>query len=282
MSYTLTKGERISTILKDMGNNSSEEPLSVLVLGQVGLGQGGQWHFAPDLVDTIILLHFNPETGVVNLISLPRDLYGDFGESRIKINKVVSSHKTEGLLKILPEITGIEVDKYVVLNLELVKEVVDGLGGIKIDLAEPVYDPVGSFSLDTGTNYLNGEDTAWLIRNRYAPEGDFFREKNQHLVLGAIFTKFDSLSSFKKTSFLFRMLPQISKSTSNFRLGETISDFREIDKIQFNSIVLDFNTELWQSTSLPSLVGEGEYVLIPKAGINEYEKVKEYIQEHLQ
>ena len=31
--------------------------ISVLILGQVAEGQGGQWHFAPGLTDTIVLLY---------------------------------------------------------------------------------------------------------------------------------------------------------------------------------------------------------------------------------
>ncbi|PIR98288.1 MAG: hypothetical protein COT89_00140 [Candidatus Colwellbacteria bacterium CG10_big_fil_rev_8_21_14_0_10_42_22] len=280
-SYAILKGEKIDTIWKNGTSENLKEPFSVLVMGQVGKGQGGQWHFAPDLADTIVLIQFNPETEMINLISLPRDLYGDFGDYRFKINRVISDSRIDEVMLTLPAISGIETKNYVILDLSVVKEIVDGLGGIQIELAEPIYDPVGSFYLKAGTNHLNGEDVVWLIRNRYAPQGDFFREKNQHLVLEAIFNKFNELTSLKKTSFIFRMLPQISKSTSNFSLGQTISNFRDVKNIGFNSIVLDFDTKLWQSMRIPNPSGEDAYVLVPKDGINQYKPVKEYIQEHL-
>jgi LCP family protein required for cell wall assembly len=273
--------EKISIMPGGTNTNSINEPLSVVALGQVGVGQGGRWHFAPNLTDSIVLIHFRPETKMVNLISIPRDLYGNFGDERIKINQVASDGKILELLKMLSEITGIETDKYVIFDLDLVKGVIDGLGGINIDLPTATYDPVGSFNLSAGANHLNGEDAVWLIRNRYAPQGDFFREKNQHLVLEAIFTQFNQLTALEKTSFIFRILPYLSQSVSNFSLGEAISNLKDIDRVSFNSIVLDFDTELWQSSKTPNPTGEGAYVLIPKKGINEYGAVRSYIEERL-
>ena len=281
VSYGAFGGERVNVISKKADINNNSEPFSVIAFGQVGVGQGGKWHFAPDLADAIVLVHFNPETGVVNLISLPRDLYGDFGDERIKINRVTTNGKVSEFSEALSEITGIETNKYVIFDLSLVKEVIDGLGGINVDLPTAVYDPVGSFSLSAGNNYLDGEEAVWLIRNRYAPQGDFFREKNQHLVLEAIFTRFNQLTALEKTSFIFRILPHLSKSISNFSLGETISSFRDVREISFNSIVLDFDTELWQSSRIPNPTGEDAYVLIPKEGINEYGAVKSYIETRL-
>src|SRR4030042_223043 len=151
-------------------NEPQPEEVAVLVLGQVGVGQGGQWHFAPELVDTITLFYYQPASDVVNLISLPRDLYGSFGDSQLRINRVVKDDKIMDLLGKMPEITGMQVDKYLIVDLATIKQVVDGLGGIDVNLADEVADPVGSFVLPSGPSHLNGEDAVWLIRNRYAPE----------------------------------------------------------------------------------------------------------------
>jgi len=281
ISYEALKEEKVGIISKGEEINNTNESFSVLALGQVGVGQGGQWHFAPDLADSIVLIYFRPETKVINLISLPRDLYGDFGDERIKINRITTNDKIPEFVEELSEITGIETDKYVIFDLNLVEEVIDGLGGINVDLPADVYDPVGSFSLSAGANYLNGEEAAWLIRNRYAPQGDFFREKNQHLVIEAIFVRFNQLNALEKTSFIFRMLPNLTRSVSNFSLGESISNLRDVGEISFNSIVLDFDTKLWQSSKIPNPTGEDAYVLIPEEGINEYGAVRSYIETRL-
>ena len=282
LSYVFLSNEKVAVISKEINTSSNNEPLSILALGQVGIGQGGQWHFAPDLADAIVLLYFRPETKVVNLISLPRDLYGDFGDERIRINRVITNDKLPEFLGALSEITGIATDKYVIFDLNVVQEVINNLGGIDINLPVPVYDPVGSFGLEAGDNHLSGEEAVWLIRNRYAPQGDFFRERNQHLVLGAIFARFDQLSALEKTSFIFRVLPYLSQSASNFSLGESIASLRDVKGISFNSIVLDFDTGLWQNSTVTSTDGEEAYILIPKEGINQYETVRSYIATRLQ
>lgn len=281
LSYAMLSGEKIEVVSKEIEINDADSPLSILTLGQVGSGQGGQWHFAPDLADAIVLLYFRPETGVVNLISLPRDLYGDLGGERIRINRVITNNKLPELLAALVEITGIETTKYVVFDLSLVKEVIDNLGGIEVNLPTSIYDPIGSFNLSAGDNHLNGEEAVWLIRNRYAPQGDFFREHNQHLVLEAIFTRFDQLNSLEKTSFLFRVLPRLSQSISNFSLGELIPSLSDTGGVSFNSIVLDFDTGLWQNSTITGTDGEEAYILIPKEGINQYAAVRLYIESRL-
>ena len=261
-------------------STSEIEDINILVLGKVGEGQGGQWHTAPDLVDTIFVVNLDKDSGVANLISLPRDLYGDIGDQRIRVNRILYDDKIEDFLNLIPEIIGLEVQRYVVVDLDTVAAIVDSLGGIDVVLPENVVDPISGFTLSKGARTLSGEDATWLIRNRFAPEGDFFREKNQHLVVEAIFAKFNSLSSLGKTAFMFQMLPHVSKSETNFGTGVLLSELKHLDEIEFNSVVLDFKTELLESSIIPVSGGEA-YVLTPKEGINQYDKIKEFIQNNL-
>lgn len=268
--------ERVSRIDRETSEQDNKD-VAVLILGKVGVGQGGQWHAAPNLVDTIVLTYFQEDTNTANLISLPRDLYGEVGGDNIKLTHLVTENKIEDFLGILPSITGVNTDKYVVIELGVFEAIVDGLGGIDVDLPERVTDPITKFTLDAGPQRLNGEDAAWLIRNRYAPEGDFFREKNQHLVVEAIFKKFNSLSSIRKTAFAFRLLPSIRDSQTNFSIGEFIYEFADAKDVSFQSIVLDFGTELLTSDSIETPGGE-VYILVPKEGVNRYSKIREFIE----
>jgi len=66
---------------------SKDTNFTVLVLGQAGQGGGGPWEQAPHLTDSIILFQFISKTSVVNMVSIPRDLYGTFGSSTMKVNE---------------------------------------------------------------------------------------------------------------------------------------------------------------------------------------------------
>jgi LCP family protein required for cell wall assembly len=262
------------------GDSDMSSNLAVLVLGQVGVGQGGQWHAAPGLADAVVLVYYCPESNVANLISLPRDLYIELDGEYLKLNRVITDGKIDALLRKLLLVVGIRVDKYLVLDLELVEGIVDGLGGIEVDLPAPVADPVGSFYLQAGHQELDGEEAVWLIRNRFAPEGDFFRERNQHLVIEAIFDKFKSLSPLGKTTFAFELLPLLAGSDANFSVGELAARFRNIDELQFNSVVLSFDTELLVSQRVDTVTGEA-YVLIPKEGMGEYREIRHFVLNNL-
>ena len=252
--------------------------LAVLVLGQVSPGEGGQWHNAPELADSIVLVYYNAGTKTVNLISLPRDLYGTFGGESFKLNEVVKRKKVDDLLAKMEEITGIETEKYVVVDLGIVEKVVDSLGGVDVVLEAPVTDPVSGFTLQKGANHLNGNQAAFLVRNRFAPEGDFFRERHQHLLVKAIFDELSRQSTANRARFFFAILPEATKSQSNFSIGELIPQLGNISVQKFNSITLDFQTGVLVSSVDPI----GAYVLIPKEGINNYKGVKAFIENRIE
>jgi len=254
------------------------QDLAVLVLGQVAPGEGGQWHNAPELADSIVLVYYNADSKTVNLISLPRDLYGNFGGETFKLNEVIKRKKIDALTALMPEITGVKTEKYVVVDLEIVKKVADELGGVDVVLEAPVTDPVSGFTLEKGKNHLNGDQAVFLIRNRFAPEGDFFRERHQHLLIKAIFDELSRLSSVDRTKFFFKILPEVAKSQSNFSIGELIPQLGNIEVKKFNSITLDFSTGILVSSQDPI----GSYILIPKEGINNYSGVRKYIQSKIQ
>ncbi|MEX2033342.1 MAG: LCP family protein [Candidatus Colwellbacteria bacterium] len=252
--------------------------LAVLVLGQVSPGEGGQWHNAPELADSIVLVYYNADTKTVNLISLPRDLYGTFGGENFKVNEVAKRKKIDDLLVEMPEITGIETEKYVIVDLGIVEKVVDGLGGVDVTLEASVTDPVSGYTLKKGPNHLNGNQAAFLVRNRFAPEGDFFREKHQHLLIKAIFDKLSEQGSADRTKFFFKILPEVAKSQSNFSIGELIPQLGNIEVRKFNGITLDFSTGVLVSSQDPI----GAYVLIPKEGINNYKEVRAFIESKIE
>jgi len=281
----------------DNPEQEQDEDITILILGRVAEGQGGRWHAAPGLTDAIVIANYRQKGNVVNLVSLPRDLYGEFGGQSFKVNEIYRRKKIEDFMHKLPEITGIEVENFLVVDVGLIETAVDNLGGIDVDIDSAVTDPVSGYRLDVGVQHLNGEDAIWLMRNRYSPEGDFFREKNQHLVIASIFDKFNTLSSTEKTRFLLGMVPYLKSAETNFSLGEITPELGKVSEVTFNSVTLDFSTGLLQSSYVPvgvvptatttddstSTVATGTraYVLIPKEGTNNYTEIREFIQNRL-
>lgn len=262
-------------------NTDAQSNFTVLVLGEAGEGEGGPWEQAPNLTDAIILIRFLPKENSVDLVSIPRDLYGTFGTSTFKINEMLVRHELSQFMGKLPDITGIGTDKFVIVDLSIVKSVVDDLGGIDVDLPSTVTDSVSGYSISAGWHHLDGSDVDWLIRNRFAPEGDFFREDNQHIVIEAVLKKFLDLNLYERSKLLLSLTPQINKIETNVSLGQMYQLASESGNVTFHNAVLNFSTGLVESSSTPTSNGS-QYILVPKDGMNNYSEIRDYITLQLQ
>ncbi len=267
------------------GNKDISESTNFLVLGRTGKIIG--WNFAPDLADSIFLVNYVPKIGVVNLISLPRDLYVDIGDEQFKLNEILRRNKlSEFLSGDLVDMTGIETDRYVVIDVDFVKQAVDDLGGIEVNLPSPAIDWASGYTMQAGNRHLTGEDVVWLVRNRYSPEGDFFREKNQHAVIKSIFEKYKNLGYFDKAKFVFKTMPLLSQLEGNINTQDFLTPAFNVNNLRFNDIVFDFSTEILRSSGVIVPVGTSStstaYILVPRAGQNNYGELKDFIQNRIE
>ena len=236
---------------------------------------------APYLTDAMMLVQFIPKDNIVDLVSIPRDLYGTFGTSTFKANEALERGELREFMAKLPDITGIGTNKFVVIDLSLVKNIVDDLGGINVILPNTVTDSVSGYSITAGEHHLDGSDAEWLVRNRFAPEGDFFREDNQGLVVEAIFKKFMTLDLLQQTKFVLTLSPQIDRLDTNVNIGGIYALITGENNVSFRSAALSFSTGLVESSST-SVNGGSEYILVPSAGIDNYSEIRNYITLQLQ
>lgn len=273
--FLMSYQKRLSIFANNDDNPMSESRISFLLLGETGRAIG--WSNAPDLTDSIILVDYRPDIGVANLISLPRDLFVTLGGESFKLNEALRRGKLNDLMEALPQMTGLKTDKYVVVNVDILKKVVDELRGIDLTLKEKVVDGVSGYTIPAGDNKISGEQAIWLVRNRYAPEGDFFREKNQQEVVRAVMKKFKGLNTMEKTAFLFKMTPELGNLNTNIDFKELLPTLRQFGGVRLNTIVVDFNTGVLQSSEVEYGTAMA-YVLVPRLGAGQYDEMRNYIQ----
>jgi len=102
------------------------------------LGIGGGTHDGPNLTDTIIFLNINPEKNIINLVSIPRDLW--VPDLQAKINTAYAFGKTKenkGILlaeNVVEGVVGQQIDYTVVVDFAGFVKLVDLLGGIEVDV----------------------------------------------------------------------------------------------------------------------------------------------------
>jgi polyisoprenyl-teichoic acid--peptidoglycan teichoic acid transferase len=110
---------------------TEERSVNVLLLGI-----GGGAHDGPNLTDTIIFINLNPEKNIVNLVSIPRDLW--VPDLQAKINTAYAFGKTrddKGILlaeNVVEKVVGQQIDYTIVVDFAGFIKLVDLLGGIEV------------------------------------------------------------------------------------------------------------------------------------------------------
>jgi len=281
-------------IVTDLGNiSASIFPALIREKERVNflfLGIGGESNPAPNLTDTIILINSTPKAENPIGISIPRDLLVKIPNKNYftKINALYQYGGIENVKTIVNEITGLEIDYYLMLDLEAVKILIDKLGGIDINVEESIYDPkfpsaydsYEIFSLEKGNQHLNGETALKYIRTRNQPEGDFSRIKRQQQVISALKGKILSLNfiwDFPKILGIWKTLQdhaQTNIGITDIKYAWNLAKKTSLDEIKFSTISPPLVVSGEQI-----LGGEKAYILKPRLGLNNYSEIKNYINE---
>ena len=133
-----------------------------------------------------MLVSVNPLLPKVKLLSIPRDLWvtiPGFGENRINAAHFFAEAQQPdagpGLaLETINSSFAMDLRYYVRFNLEGFPEVVDSMGGISLNLPEPMA------GFPAGLNHLNGTQALAFVRSR-SDGDDFFRIQQGQLFVSA-------------------------------------------------------------------------------------------------
>jgi len=247
--------------------------LDILVLGIRGIGE----EFGGLLTDTILLLSLNKENGQASMISIPRDLFITLPyNGSVKINEVYGLGFDEGgeslafhLVKtVLSQISGIYIDGVIRVDFQGFKKLIDSVEGVDIYLDKPFveiaqWEGKGGFTLPGGWNHLNGEQTLFFIRSRFATS-DFDRSRRQQEILLALKNKMISIGFLSNPLKIYNVLDIIGshvKTDLTLDISQAITLSNTIDYRNIKRLLLTTQNYLYQGTA-PS----GAYILLPKEG----------------
>lgn len=186
-----------SDINSTLTRSNLNKPFYMLLLGtDESLERDGDEYYAGNFrTDTIILARIDPQNQTVSLISLPRDTMTDMGEyGTQKLNAAYAIGGASAAVQEVSDLSGVGISHFALVDMDGLKEVVDALGGIEVDVPMTIDDADAGGHLDSGLQTLNGDQALILCRSREAFEeagvsGDLARAANQRLVLQAIANK---------------------------------------------------------------------------------------------
>jgi LCP family protein required for cell wall assembly len=137
--------------------------------------------------DTMVLTTIVPTKPYVGMLSIPRDLWVSIpgqGENRINAAHFLAEAEKPGsgpaaAMEVVRANFGVDVDDYVRLRFDGLEAFVDALGGVEIDLAEPMS------GYDAGRHVLDGTQALAFVRDR-AGSDDFARMARGQLFLKSV------------------------------------------------------------------------------------------------
>lgn len=147
--------------------------------------------------DSIMIASVNKKTGKITVCSILRDTHLYIpGEREAKVNAAYAWGGANLLIQTIEHNFGIRIDDYATVNFEMFTALVDGIGGVDVEVTENEADYINNRhrygnekkpdTFESGESvHLNGYQALWYSRIRKL-DSDFMRTQRQRKVISAI------------------------------------------------------------------------------------------------
>lgn len=192
--------------------------------------------------DTIILVNYNPKTGVLNLVSIPRDTLIKIKGHNQKINASNVLGGDGYLTKAVEDLLDIDVNYTARINYEGFRKLIDAIGGVDMYITRNMYYDDASQNLHIyfkkGTTvHLDGDKAEEFFRWREnndgtgLADGDIGRINNQHLFIQKVIEKVKTPAILARIPSIMSIVPQyVSTSMKPEEMLKYAVTFANLDK----------------------------------------------------
>jgi LCP family protein required for cell wall assembly len=283
----------------------------------LGTTEDDPGHQGSDLTDSMMVVSIDQKNKNIFMFSVPRDLYVQYGEACTsgyagKINAYFSCvddgttadaeqkrlTKTE---KLVGDIFGLDIQYGIHANGEVIKEAVDAVGGIDVNIegsggAPGVLDRNFDWrckytcylvKYDNGVHHLDGAH-AWYLsmaRGDIAPtyglaNSNFDREKNQQKILIAVKDKAMTTGILTNLNAVTKLIDAVG---NNLRTNIQTNEIRTLMQVASDVKSADIKTlSLVGDTDSVVTTGQqgGASVVMPSAGIYDYSDIQSFIKKN--
>jgi LCP family protein required for cell wall assembly len=232
-----------------------KKPMVLLLIGMDRNILTPQSHDNPKALprtDVLILTFIDPARHKISLVSIPRDSLVNIpghGLDRINDASVLGGYNLTK--KAVTELTGINVDRYMVANFEGFVKLVDLLGGVEINVDKKMRyaDQFGKYTIDLnpGLQLLDGNKALQYVRFRNEPLGDISRVERQRILLHTVYKKAMQPGSLMKIPRFLELGKKYIKTDLSTREMIRIASFgREQTGFQSFTLPGKFFEAYWQ------------------------------------
>ena len=203
---TAHSAEEDSSAQETASRDSEEGITRLLVLG---------CDRAAGLTDSILILTVHETAGTLHILQIPRDTYAEYTHRDYKkLNGAYNALGMQGLKAFLSDALGVRLDYVVTLNLDCVSRMVDAVGGVEVEITQPMEycDPAQGLTIDLqpGLHRLNGEEAEHFLRYRsgYA-NADLGRMDAQKRFIAAFAKRCGELGSGAGAKLFWELFPHM-------------------------------------------------------------------------
>ena len=205
----------------------SGDPVRNIIVA--GVDEGGY------RTDLLMLCQINRYTGELNILQIPRDTKVQNRRNDKKINSAYYSGY-DCLRDEVAQVTGLIADDYIMLGFDGFTDVIDAIGGVRIDVPIRMYytDPVQDLTIDlkAGKQRLDGEKAQMFMRFRQNNDGPGYvngavdRIEAQKTLYSAVTKKLLSPVGWLRAPAVFSALKK--NSETNMSGGELFGVMRDV------------------------------------------------------
>ncbi|MFI7358667.1 LCP family protein [Streptomyces avidinii] len=264
------------------GGFKKDQAINILVIGtDKRSGAGNEGYGDKESVghaDTTILFHIAKDRSNATALSIPRDLITNIpdcptkqpdgttkdirGSKGIRFNNSLGQEGRDAgcTMRTVKDLTGIEVDNFMMVDFNAVKNLSTAVGGVPVCLEKAVDDKDSKLKLSQGEHRLQGEEALAFVRTRHAfgNESDLDRIKTQQQFLGSMMREMKSKETLTSPKKFFSLAEAATKSLtvdqglgSINKLTDLAGELKDIDlkNITFTTLpVLDNPAEKVKAT----------------------------------
>ncbi|MET8171780.1 LCP family protein [Streptomyces clavifer] len=188
------------------------------------LGGGGDVGGARS--DTALVVHIPDGRTEAVAVSIPRDTLVTRPEctkadgtkvpsaERRMFNSVYSEIGPACVVKTVEKMSGVRIDHYMEINFAGFKDLVDAIGGVTIEVDEPIHDRASGLDLAAGSHKLDGTESLAYVRTRHGvgDGSDLGRIGLQQRFLFALLTEIKSKDLLGSPATAYRIAGSATKS----------------------------------------------------------------------
>jgi LCP family protein required for cell wall assembly len=179
------------------------------------LSTGDAWG---ERTEVVALLRLDPEAGSMRLLNVPRDtVVTRCDGTRGRVNAAFYVGERDGvggltcLVQSLTDWSGIAIDHVVKVDFRGFVDIVDAIGGVEMELDQPLQDRRAGLDLPAGEVTLDGADALAFVRARHIDD-DFGRIARQQRFLRELQAQIAELGALDDLGALLRLAEATARS----------------------------------------------------------------------